>query len=144
MGVFRNYISNPAWGCGQDRANPDRGVQRLGLDAARSSPNPRAWPKNVAVPTRPCNLHCWLIWMFSTRRQTVVKTNVSPLGLHQRLARRWWSPKGETFVLTTVYLLVLNIVLSKLIWMLQESSGAHQETKRIDSRGFPSFSILSG
>ena len=26
--------------------------------------------------------------------------------------------------------------------MLQRSSGAHQETKRIDSRGFPSFSIF--
>ena len=36
-------ISNPARGCGLDRANPDRGAQRRGLDATRSSPNPRAW-----------------------------------------------------------------------------------------------------
>ena len=39
----------------------------------------------------------------------MVKRNVSPLGLHQRLAGgRWWSPKGERFVLTTVYFLVLE------------------------------------
>ena len=80
-------ISNPARGCGLDRANPDWGTQRRGLDAARSSQSPRAW---IAVPTCPCNLHCWLIWMF------------------------------------------------------RGSSGAHQETKRIYSRGFSSFSILSG
>ena len=77
------YISNPARGCGLDRANPDRG----GLVAARSTPNPRAW---IALPTWNCNLHGWLIWI------------------------------------------------------LQGSSDAHQETVRIDSRGFPSFSILSG
>ena len=49
------YISNPARGCGLDRENPDRGAQRRGLDAARSSPNPRAW---IAVPTCPCSLQC--------------------------------------------------------------------------------------
>ena len=31
-----------------------------------------------------------------------------------------------------------------LIWMLQGSSGVYQETKRINSRGFRSFSILFG
>ena len=36
---MHRYISNPARGCGPDRANPDRGAQRRGLDAARSGPN---------------------------------------------------------------------------------------------------------
>ena len=52
--IWATYISNPARGCGLHRANPDRGAQRRGLDAARSSPNPRAW---IAVPTCPCNFH---------------------------------------------------------------------------------------
>ena len=36
--------------------------------------------------------------------------------LKSLLPRRWWSPKGETFVLTTIYFVVLNIVLSKSTW----------------------------
>ena len=43
-------ISNPAWGCGPDQANPDRGAQRRGQGAAWFRPKYECW---IAVPTCP-------------------------------------------------------------------------------------------
>ena len=44
------YISNPAWGCRPDQANPDRGAQRRGQGAAWFRPKYECW---IAVPTCP-------------------------------------------------------------------------------------------
>ena len=43
-------MSNPAWGCGPDRTNPDRGTQRRGQEAAWFRPKYGCW---IAVSTCP-------------------------------------------------------------------------------------------
>ena len=97
---FYLYISNPARRCGLDRANPDRGAQRRGLDAARSSPNPRAW---IAVPTCPCNLH--IVDWFECCKDHLVYTKKRGESIREVfaaslfcLAKRWqvsfWRPKS--------------------------------------------------
>ena len=43
-------ISNPAWGCGPDRANPDRGAQGWGQDAGWFRLKYECW---IVVPTCP-------------------------------------------------------------------------------------------
>ena len=48
--VHKGQISNPAWGCGPDRANPDRGAQRRGQNAAWFRPKYECW---IAIPTCP-------------------------------------------------------------------------------------------
>ena len=74
----------------------------------------------------------------STRKQTVFETNVLPFALHQRLTQ---SPKGETFVSTTVYFLVQIIILSKSTRVLTNipTQGKVQRSFEINDFGFPKF-----
>ena len=93
-----------------DPTKGDKGTRRMAADLGRAPPGIQG-ERSEGEATRDTHTDFYRKTIISTRKETVVETNVSRFalfGLHQRLAaRRWWSPKGETFVSTTVSFLLL-------------------------------------